>query len=153
MSAACARLALTAVDAELGLHLPGLAVRVAVVPERRALAGDSETERATDAADEGRELVVGQRVRRAKGVKPGPTRRLVRVDVPAPREDALVEDDRLQRRAAPGEPLGQRARGETGAQGLLAEPLCEVRLELARLEEKPRPEAADVSVCNVRSVV
>src|SRR4051794_14090298 len=152
MSAACARLAVTAVDAELGLHLPGLAVRVAVVPERRALAGDSETERATDAADEGRELVVGQRVRRAKWMKPCPPQRLVRVDVPDPREDALVGAAPFRRRAARGGPLGQRARGEPGAQGLFAEPLCEVRLELARLEEKPRPEAADVSVCNVRSV-
>ena len=82
-----------------------------------------------------------------------PPERFVRVDVPDAREDALVEDDGLERRLAAGEAVGERARGEAAAERLLADPLGEVRLELAGLEEQPRAEAPDVSIGDVRSVV
>ena len=82
-----------------------------------------------------------------------PPERFVRVDVPDAREDALVEHDGLQRRLAARQAVGQRAGGEAAAERLLADPLREVRLELAGLEEQPRAEAPDVSIGDVRSVV
>ena len=45
------------------------------------------------------------------------------------------------------------ARGERAAERLDAEPLVEVRVELAGLEQQPRAEAAHVAVGDVRSVV
>ena len=82
-----------------------------------------------------------------------PPERLVGVDVPHAREQALVEDERLQGRAPAGDPVGEGPRRERPAERLGADPLREVRLELAGLEEQPGSEAADVAVGDVRSVV
>jgi hypothetical protein len=87
-------------------------------------------------------------------VEPRPPERLVRVDVPDAGEDALVEDDCLQGRAAAREAVGERAGRERVPERLDADARREVRLELAGLEEEPRAEAPDVPVSDgVRPVV
>ena len=153
MAAAHARLAGPAVDAELGLHRSRRAVASAVVAERRSLAGNAEPERPPNSSHQGLELLRRERVGGTQRVEPCPPERLVRVDVPDACEDALVEDDGLERRSAARQTVGQRAGGEAAAERLLADPLREVRLELARLEEQPRAETPDVSIRDVRSVV
>ena len=76
--------------------------------------------------------------------------RLVDVDVPQAGERALVEQRGLDRRAPLREPLAEPRRGEERVERLVAEPRREVRLELARLEQQPRAEAAHVAVGDVR---
>ena len=73
---------------------------------------------------------------------------------PTPGERALVEERRLDRRAARSR-AARRARAavKAASSGSVAEPRVEVRLELARLEQEPRAEAPDVAVGDVRSVV
>ena len=90
---------------------------------------------------------------RAQRVQPRPPQRLVRVDVPNAREDALVEDDRLQGRAPAREAVDERSRRERAAEWLDADLGREVRLEVRRLEQEPGAEAPHVPVCDVRSVV
>jgi hypothetical protein len=79
--------------------------------------------------------------------------RLVHVDVSHPRERALVEERRLDRRAPPRETLAEPSRGEEGVERLLSDTRYEVRLELARLEQEPRAEAPYVAVGDIRSVI
>ncbi len=57
-----------------------------------------------------------------------PPESLVGVDVPDAGEEPLVEDERLQRRAAAGDPVGERARRERPPERLGADALCEVGL-------------------------
>jgi len=82
-----------------------------------------------------------------------PPERLVDVDVPEPCHRPLVEQRSLDRCAAALESPREPARREGTLERLDAEPFFEVRLELVYLEELPGPEAADVTVSNVRSVV
>ena len=79
--------------------------------------------------------------------------RLVGVDVPHSGQGTLVEQRSLDRRAAPGEQLAQSTSRELARERLPAEPRRKVRLELVRLDQQPRAEAADVPVCDVRPVV
>ena len=51
------------------------------------------------------------------------------------------------------EPLPELLRRERCLQRLGTDPRVEVRLELARLEQKPRAEPPDVAIGDVRSVV
>jgi hypothetical protein len=98
-------------------------------------------------------LVLVELARRPQRVDARPPERLVDVDVPHAGERALVEERSLDRRAAAGETGGKRACGERARERLRAEASCEVRLELAGLDEQPRAEPADVAVGDVRSVV
>src|SRR3954447_3037635 len=119
VAAAQTRFAGAPVDAELGLHLAALAVRVAIVAEGRALPGDPEAEGTAYAADERAQLIGRELVGRAQRMEPGPRERFVRIDVPHSGEDALVEDRGLEGRFAPGEPVGEGARGQAGTERLL----------------------------------
>ena len=103
--------------------------------------------------DELGELFRRQLVARPEGMEARPPERLVCVDVPDACEEALVEDERLQRRAPPGDLVGEGARRERPAERLGADALREVGLELAGLEEQPGSEAAHVAIGDVRSVV
>ena len=51
------------------------------------------------------------------------------------------------------EPLREPARVEAAAERLDSEPFVEIGIELAGLEELPRPEPAHVAIRNVRTVV
>jgi hypothetical protein len=82
-----------------------------------------------------------------------PPQRLVRVDVPDPRECALVEESRLDRRLPRPQLLREAPRGERLAERLGAESVREIRLEFSRLDEQPGAEAPHVAIGNVRSVV
>ena len=86
-------------------------------------------------------------------MEPRVPERLVGVDVPHARDDALVEQHRLERRSPPGEALGEKARREARAERLGAETRPEVLLELGRWEHVPGPEAAHVAVRDARAVV
>ena len=79
--------------------------------------------------------------------------RLVDVDVPEPGERALVEQRRLERRAAAREPLAEARAVKAAHERLRAQTRAEVRLELAGLEQQPGAEAAHVAVADVRPVV
>ena len=59
----------------------------------------------------------------------------------------------LTGRTATGERLGEAFRGEGPFEGLASDTGGQVGVELLRLDEKPRAEAADVSVRDIRSVV
>jgi hypothetical protein len=79
---------------------------------------------------------------------------LVRVDVSDPCRRALVEESRLDRRPAPGESRREGGGREAAGQRLGAQPpRREVVVQLARLDELPRPEATDVPVGDVRAIV
>jgi len=82
-----------------------------------------------------------------------PPERLVDVDVPEPRHRSLIEQRGFDRCAAALESPREPARRERALERLDAESLFEVRLELVYLEQLPGPEAADITVSNVRSVV
>ena len=90
---------------------------------------------------------------RAERVDARAPERLVGVDVPEPRDRALVEQRALDRRAAPCEPLRQPRGGEARPERLDAEPDAQVRIELAGLEQPPRAEAAHVAVGEPAAVV
>ena len=79
--------------------------------------------------------------------------RLVGVDVPHAGERALVEDRRLDRGAAVCEARSQASGGERAAERLRTEAFREVRLLFPTFEQRPRAEAADVTIGNVRPVV
>ncbi len=82
-----------------------------------------------------------------------PPERFVDVDVPEPRHRSLIEQRSLDRCAAACKSLRELACREGALERLDAESLFEVRLELVYLEQLPGPEAADITVSNVRSVV
>ena len=110
-------------------------------------------ERGADALVQPAQLVAVEALRRAQRMDARAPERLVDVDVPEAGERALVEERGLDRRAPLGEALAEPRSGEERVERLLADARREVRLELARLEDEPRAEAADVAVRNVRSVV
>ena len=79
--------------------------------------------------------------------------RLVDIDVPEPRDRALVEQRRLDRSAASLEPLREAARRERALERLAPEPLREVPVDVFGLEQVPGTEAAYVTIGDVRPVV
>src|SRR5687767_11676119 len=97
MTAAWARLVGLAVHTELRLHRAFRTVRRSVVAQSRSLARDAEPQRAADRLDESAQLLAAHFMARPERMEPRPPERLVCVDVPHASEDALVEDDRLQR--------------------------------------------------------
>ena len=153
VAAARARLILAAVDPELGLHRAFASVGAPVVAEGGALALDSAPECSANATNELGELFPGQLVSRPEGMETRPPESLVGVDVPDPGEEALVENERLQGRAAAGDPVGEGTRGERPAERLGTDALCEVGLQLAGLEEQPCSESTHIAVGDVRAVV
>jgi hypothetical protein len=90
--------------------------------------------RVFDRACQSRELFGVERPREAKRVHLRPPQRFVDIDVPEPCDRSLIEERNLDRRAAAFEPLGELADRERTAERLDAEPLLEVRLQLAGLE-------------------
>ena len=72
---------------------------------------------------------------------------------PSPGEGALIEQRRLERRAAARETLAEPRGREERVERLVADAGGEVRLRFSGLEQEPGTEASDVSVCDVRSVV
>ena len=128
VAAAGTRLALAAVHAELGLHRALASVGSAVVAEGGTLARDSAAKRTPDAAHEVAELFLGQLVAGPQGMEARPPESLVGVDVPDTGEEPLVEDERLQGRAAAGDRVGERACRKRPAEWLGADALREVGL-------------------------
>src|SRR5262245_33066762 len=84
--AAWARLAVTPVDAKLVLHAAAVAVWAAVVPQRRALTGDAETQRLLDTPAQPAQLVRVETTRRPKRIEARVPERLVDVDVSEARQ-------------------------------------------------------------------
>jgi len=109
-------------------------------------------ERRADPAVQPPQLVAIQLGGGTERVESRTPQRLVHVDVPHSREDALVEERRLERCATAREPLSESCRCEERVERLVADAGGEVRLCLAGLEQQPRAEAPDVAVRNVRSV-
>jgi len=79
--------------------------------------------------------------------------RLVGIDVSHPGDRALIEESRLDRCAAPLKPARKSPSGEPALERLAPETRRQVRLQLVRLDEEPRAEAADIAIRNIRSVV
>src|SRR5688572_18500878 len=153
-AAALARLSLAAVHPELVLHPAPFPVRAPVVAKGRALPTDAEPKRLADARPQGGHFCLVELPRGLEGMDPRVPERLVRIDVPDPRRRPLVEQRRLDRRAAPGERPPQALCREAAVERLAAEtPRGEVLVQLAGLEELPGPEAANVPVDDVRPVV
>ena len=110
-------------------------------------------ERLADALEEALGLCEVEGRRRAQGMDLRPPQRLVRIDVPHARKDALVEQDGFDRRPSPGEERLDRLCGEPAVEQFFPHSGREIRLELSRLQQQPGAEAADVTVGDVRSVV
>jgi hypothetical protein len=106
-----------------------------------------------DAAVKSPQLGTIEPGRRTERVEAGAPQCLVGVDVSHARKGALVEQRRLQRRAAAGKTLAQPSGREERVQRLVAHAGGEVRIRLPRLEQEPGSEAADVPVRDIRSVV
>src|SRR3954470_13532078 len=147
--AAVARLPAAAVHLELVLHRPAIAVRQAVVAERRPLARDADLERLPDRRVQPAKLVPVDRLSRPERVDPRTPERLVDVDVPHAGKRPLVEEGRLDRRTPPRELRAEPRSREQGMERLLPDLLVEIGLELARLEQQPRAEAADVAIRDI----
>ncbi len=79
--------------------------------------------------------------------------RLVGVDVPEPRDRALVEDRRFHRGLPPGEPACQKGGREPSPERLRTVLDREVPLGCLVIEQQPRAEAPDVAVRDPRSIV
>jgi hypothetical protein len=101
----------------------------------------------------GADLGIGELACRSARMDAGAPERLVRVDVPDTGEAALVEQDGLYRRAAPGERLAEALRREGSRERLVPDAVVEIRAQFARLDQEPRAETPDVAVDDVRSVV
>jgi hypothetical protein len=100
-----------------------------------------------------RELVLVKRACRAKRVDLRPPQRFIDVDVPKTGDRSLIEERGLDRRAAAIELLRKSSRRERSLERLDSKSLFEVLVELAGLEQLPRPEPADIAVRDVRFVV
>jgi len=117
------------------------------------LARDAELERAADRPVEARHLGAVELTRGSERVDARAPERLVRIDVPDAGDRTLVEKRRLRGCASTFERSSERGGGERSVERLPADTHAQVLVELARLEEEPRSEAADVAVGDVRSVV
>ena len=151
-TAAVARLPPTAVGAELVLHRSVRAVRERVVTERRSLPLDALSQDIPHGAVQAAQLVRVEAARNPQRMQPALPERLVDVDVPEAGDRSLVEERRLERRAPPLEALAEPCCRER-AERLGAEARGEVRRELVLLEQLPRPEAADIAIADIRSIV
>jgi hypothetical protein len=110
-------------------------------------------ERRADSAVQPAKLVSVETGRRSQRVEPRPPQRLVDVDIPHPRERALVEESRFQRRTTTFEAFAEAGSREESVERLVPHPCCEVRLRLSRLEQKPGAEAPHIAVRDIRAVV
>jgi hypothetical protein len=110
-------------------------------------------QRRADGSVEAPQLGPVEAGRRAQRVEPRAPQRFVDVDVPHPGERPLVEKRRLERRSTTRQALAEPSGGEQRIERLVADPLVDIRLGLAGLEQQPRAEAPDVPVCDIRSVV
>jgi hypothetical protein len=99
------------------------------------------------------ELVAVETGRNPQRVEASTPQRLVGIDVPHPRERALVEEGRLERGTTAGEALAEPRRREQGVERLLAYSGGEVGLRLPGLEQQPGAEPPHVPVRYDRSVV
>jgi hypothetical protein len=144
---------LAAVDAEAVLHATAATIRSRVVAETRALPLHAGSESVLDRPGQPCELAFSKRPRRAKRMQLRAPQRFVDVDVPEPGDRSLIEERSLDRRAAAFESLSEPARCERPLERLDAQSFFEVRLELTGLEQLPRAEPADVSICDIRFVV
>src|SRR5580765_2307931 len=77
----------------------------------------------------------------------------VDIDVSEPGDGALIEERRFDRCAATLELLPKPSRRERSLERFDAQPLVEIVVELAALEQLPRTEPTDVAICDARSVV
>jgi hypothetical protein len=84
---------------------------------------------------------------------PGTPERLVGVDVAEARDGALIEDGRLDRRPPPGERASEASRREGSPERLRPQSAVPEGIELIRRYELPGPEAANIAIGDVRSVV
>src|SRR5262249_46738557 len=151
--AARARLSSAVVHAEALLSAPAAAVGPRVVAQACALAADAGAQRFANGAREPRELIGAQCACLAQRVELRAPERLVDVDVPEPRDDALVEQCGLQRRAPVREPLAEPLGRERPFQRLTAEAPPEIVVHLLGLEQVPRAEAADIAIGDGRAIV
>src|SRR5205085_3488269 len=111
-AAAIARLALASVDLELVLHRSRPAVGTRIVTQRRTLPSNPRAERLLDRACEPFDVVVVERSCRRVRMDARAPEGLVYIDVPHPRERALVEERGLDRCASAREPLAEPRRSE-----------------------------------------
>ena len=102
---------------------------------------------------EAADLRLEQPAGRAQRVDARPPERLVGVDVSEPGDRALIEHGSLDGRAPAAEPIAEIARCERCRERLGTEPHGQIRRQLVGLEDDPRPEAANVAVDDVRSVI
>ena len=98
-------------------------------------------------------LVEVERRGRGERMDARPPQRLVGVDVPDPRDRALVEEHRLHRRPPSGELLREMLHPVRALERLPPHPRVDVRVCFVGLEEEPGAEAPDVTVRDVRAVV
>src|SRR3954452_1343788 len=128
-AAAHARLTLAQVDEEAVLERPAHPSGVAEVVDGRALRRDAELERLDHRVAQGARLLAREAVRAAQRVDAGAEQRLVGVDVADAGDPLLVEQHRLDRRAAADGQRVQVLAGEAGRERLDAQPRGEERLE------------------------
>ncbi len=146
-------MALASVDAKTVLHTTPSAVRRRVIAEARALPFDSRLQRILDRTCQPGELVLFEGPGGMQRVDLRPPERLVHVDVPEPSDRSLIEERGLDRCASAFELLTESSRRERSPERLDPEPVLEVRLEFACLEQLPRAESPNVSIRNIRAVV
>jgi hypothetical protein len=94
-------------------------------------------------------LGLGELARRRQRMDPGAPEGFVGIDVSQPGHRPLVEERSFDRRALAGQALAEGARPEATKQGLRAETSAQVVVQLPRLEQQPRTEAADVAIDDV----
>src|SRR5437773_4119882 len=153
-AAAEARFARAAVHAKFVLHPASGSVRVAVITKSRALAGYAHLESGSDGLVEPCSLGLREAPGGPEWMDPGAPESLVRIDVPDPGRGPLIEERRLNRGTPTCEGARECRARETALERLPSKPSSrEVLLQLARLEELPRPETANVVVRDIRSVV
>jgi len=78
---------------------------------------------------------------------------LVRIDVPHAGDCSLVENRRLDGSSTPTQALGKVLRPVRLGERLSPDAGIDVGVDLVRLEQQPRSEAADIAIADVRSVV
>ncbi len=109
---------------------------MAEVVDRRALGGHARLERRDHGVAQPGDLAALEPVGRAQRVDPRAVERLVGVDVPHAGDLALVEQERLHRRAARARERVQVRAREVGRERLHAEPPREERLPRRRAERE-----------------
>ena len=148
-----AGLALAGVDEELVLHRPLLAAAVAVVVDRGAAVVDPGLQGGDDGVAQRLQVLGLHRAGGRERVQAGPVERLVGVDVADAGDPGLVEQERLQRRRAPGGHRSQRLRRELGRERLDADLAGEARLEVDVVDQEGLAEAARVGEPDLATVV